>query len=146
MISIRESIPEDNERLTEIWLNASVKAHDFIPKDFWTDKVENMKRLYLPNSYTIVAYDNENVLITGFISIVGNHHIAALFIDVPYQNQSTGSLLLQYVSDRFSNLTLSVYIENTKAVSFYLRHGFFILQERIDKNTGHSEYLMQKII
>lgn len=44
MISIRESIPEDNERLTEIWLNASVKAHDFIPKDFWTDKVENMKR------------------------------------------------------------------------------------------------------
>ena len=39
-------------------------------------------------------------------------------------------------------LTLAVYRENRRAVEFYRRQGFELLEERVDEGTGQPELLM----
>lgn len=45
-----------------------------------------------------------------------------------------------------SDLVLSVYKKNTRAVDFYLREGFFILDEKIDDDTNQIEFVMKWVI
>lgn len=47
---IRQCTHADMELVLEIWLNASVKAHDFVSPDFWQSQLENMRSIYLPAS------------------------------------------------------------------------------------------------
>ncbi|MEZ9597475.1 GNAT family N-acetyltransferase, partial [Vibrio sp. 10N.286.46.A8] len=39
---IREYRPTDMETVLDIWLTASVKAHDFVAPEFWESQVGNM--------------------------------------------------------------------------------------------------------
>jgi len=32
------------DTVMEIWLNTNISAHDFIPKEYWTDKFETKKQ------------------------------------------------------------------------------------------------------
>jgi len=40
---IRKLESRDIERVLEIWLEASVKAHDFIDKSYWESQIEKSK-------------------------------------------------------------------------------------------------------
>ena len=39
-------------------------------------------------------------------------------------------------------LTLSAYKKNTKAIQFYLKNGFEIVEENIEKENDEVEYIM----
>ncbi|NMV23502.1 GNAT family N-acetyltransferase, partial [Vibrio parahaemolyticus] len=45
---IRKYNENDMDSVLEIWLNASVKAHDFISAEFWESQLENMRNIYIP--------------------------------------------------------------------------------------------------
>ena len=49
---IREYNPTDIEAVLDIWLTASIKAHDFVAPEFWESQVANMRDLYIPASTT----------------------------------------------------------------------------------------------
>ncbi|NMR77527.1 GNAT family N-acetyltransferase, partial [Vibrio alginolyticus] len=51
---IRKYNENDMGSVLEIWLNASVKAHDFISAEFWESQLENMRNIYIPASETYV--------------------------------------------------------------------------------------------
>lgn len=51
---IREYQEADLERVLEIWLSASIKAHSFIEAEFWESKVSDMREMYIPASETFV--------------------------------------------------------------------------------------------
>lgn len=136
---IRPFQPKDMNPVLKIWLAASLAAHDFIPSEFWESKVEDMRKLYLPNSEILVHEDGGEV--DGFLALHGNT-VAALFVSPPRQHMGVGTQLLQKAKGLRDTLQLTVYTENRNSVRFYEQHGFHAEEERRDAHTGHTELLM----
>src|SRR5699024_12636915 len=70
-------------------------------------------------------------------------YLAALFIDVAYQNNGAGKELLNFEKRRRNKIRLKVYKENLSAVRFYEKNGFIIKEELTDEQTNKQEYLME---
>ena len=128
------------DKVIDIWLTASIKAHDFIDKSFWQSKVTDMREQYIPVSETYVYEENKEVI--GFISLY-NETISAIFISPDSQGKGIGSQLIQKAKEVRENLNLTVYKENKKSIEFYIKCGFKIEKEQIDAHTGHVELLME---
>lgn len=139
---IRKYRHSDIERMLEIWLEASCRAHDFIPFSFWKEKMEDMRTLYLPSGENHVHVTDDMGEIVAFISLHANY-IAALFVDPKQQRKGIGRELLNRVKESHGRLLLSVYTENVDSVRFYLKQNFQIIGENRDEHTGRREYLME---
>lgn len=136
---IRKLIPLDLDTVLNIWLDASVIAHDFIPKEFWQDKVQDMRTIYIPSSESFVLEHQNKVV--GFVSLVENQ-IAAIFVDPTQQGQGFGKKLLDYTKSLRSHLELSVYAKNSKSIEFYKRQSFKIQKEEIEPEAQEPCYVM----
>ncbi len=62
---IRKYNSNDLDLVIEIWLEASVKAHNFVSADFWESQVESMRNIYIPASEVFV-YEIESKIV-GFM-------------------------------------------------------------------------------
>ncbi len=131
---------EDAQILANLWVKASLKAHSFIPNEYWINNESLMAEKYLPNSEVYVAEKMDNIL--GFVALIENH-IASIFVDIEQQGQGVGSLLLKQAKELRTDLTLSVYQKNDKSVNFYKSKDFKILSETIDEPTGEKEFTMK---
>jgi len=139
---IRSIENKDIDKIMNIWLMSTIKAHDFIQKEYWEKNYNIVKDIYIPMAETFVFEDEE--CIKGFISIINNEFIGALFVDIDFQNSGIGKKLINHVTDRYKNLNLAVYKENKKSVDFYINRGFKITKEQINEDSGYNEYIMQK--
>jgi putative acetyltransferase len=137
---IREFQQSDIDQVISIWLEASIKAHDFVNSDFWKSKVKEMRELYIPSGETYV-YEEERI-IKGFISLYKDT-LAAIFVSPDSQGTGIGRQLMKKAKDVRDSLNLTVYKENPKSIEFYKKCGFKIEQEQIDKHTGHPELVMK---
>ncbi|EHB66830.1 MULTISPECIES: N-acetyltransferase [Paenibacillus] len=138
-MQIRLMTDNDMDSVIDIWLAASKEAHHFIPQEYWESKEKDMRSVYLPMAETYVL--EEAAGIVGFISTV-QHALAALFVHPREQGKGYGLALLQSVKERGPKLELKVYKENENAFRFYSRHGFSVVEETVDEDTGHAEYVM----
>ncbi|RDY27690.1 N-acetyltransferase [Romboutsia weinsteinii] len=138
---IRTIENKDTNKIMEIWLKSTIKAHDFIPKEYWEANFDLVKDTYIPMSDTFIYEDEEGI--KGFISIINNEFIGALFVGNDYQGGGIGSKLIQYVCDLYNNLTLAVYKDNTKSVEFYKKMNFEIISEGINEDSKYVEYTMK---
>ncbi|MEG2110470.1 MAG: N-acetyltransferase [Clostridium sp.] len=138
---IRKLKNEDINKVMDIWEESTIKAHDFIDKDYWKNNYDTVKNVYIPISDTFVYDDGENI--KGFISIIDDEFIGALFIDVKYQGLGIGSKLINYTTSKYGKLNLAVYKENEKAVKFYTHKGFKIIKEQKNEDSGFEEYIME---
>ncbi|HAS6309254.1 TPA: N-acetyltransferase [Vibrio vulnificus] len=136
---IRKYNENDMDSVLEIWLNASVKAHDFISAEFWESQVENMRNIYIPASETYV-YEAESKVV-GFYALYENS-LAAIFVSPEFQGKGIGKQLLSHAKAQRAVLSLSVYKENQASYQFYLSQGFQVVSEQLDEHTGHPEYTM----
>ena len=139
---IRNIENKDIDKIMDIWLRSTIKAHDFIPKEYWENNYNTVKNVYIPMAETFVYEDEE--CIKGFISIINNEFIGALFVDIDFQNSGIGKKLINYSINKYKNLRLAVYKENKKSVEFYINRGFKIIKEEINEDSGHKEYIMEK--
>ncbi len=64
-------------RVLYIWLEASIKAHDFVSPIFWESQIANMKNIYLPASDVYVAKIDGEVV--GFYAQYEDQ-LAAIFV------------------------------------------------------------------
>lgn len=135
---IRKFENRDIETIMEIWLNTNIQAHDFIPKEYWKDNFNLVKGI-LPNTEVYVYEIADKI--KGFIGI-DSGYIAGIFILSENQSKGIGKQLLEKAKLLYSELSLTVYKKNIKAVNFYQREQFVIEQEQVDDNTGEIEYLM----
>lgn len=138
---IRKLGDKDTNKIMNIWLNSTIKAHDFIDKNYWENSYNTVKNIYIPMSETFV-YEEDNC-IKGFISIINNEFIGALFVDINEQGVGIGKELINYAINKYKKLNLAVYKENKNSVNFYLNRGFKIIKEQINEDSGYSEYLME---
>ncbi|WP_274008777.1 GNAT family N-acetyltransferase [Vibrio parahaemolyticus] len=136
---IRKYTIGDIEAVLDIWLSASIKAHDFVPPSFWQDQVENMRSIYLPASDVYVFEKASKVV--GFYALYENN-LAAIFVKPEQQGQGVGKQLITHAKRQRVELTLSVYKANEVSYQFYLTQGFKVISERKDEHTGHLEYTM----
>ena len=137
---IREYRAADIDAVLDIWLEASIKAHDFIAPEFWKSQVCNMRNIYLPSSQTYVYLNGGQV--RGFYSL---HEgvLAAIFVNPTEQGYGIGKQLMTHAKLQCPNLSLSVYKENQASIGFYLSQGFEIVREQVDEHTGNQEYFMR---
>lgn len=129
------------DRVMDIWLRTSKKAHSFISPEYWENRYEEVKNRYLPASRTFVYTEGSDVC--GFVSVLDGSFIGALFVDESFQNHGIGSLLIRYCQDHWPELTLSAYVENERAVAFYRKHGFRVLSQSLAEDGFHEEYTMK---
>ena len=124
----------------QIWLETNIKAHSFIPKDYWTDNYAMVKDI-LPQAEIYVYEDSDTNQINGFIGLTDNY-IEGIFIREALQSRGIGKQLLNYVKKIKSIMSLSVYQKNTRAITFYQREQFVIRSENIDDSTNEKEFIM----
>ena len=137
---IRAFEENDLTAVMQIWLDTNIKAHYFIPKEYWTDNYE-MVRSVLPQAEIYVYENDATKQIDGFIGL-SNEYIEGIFVREGIQSNGIGKQLLEYAKCVKSNMSLCVYLENTRAIQFYQREQFVIQSENIDDNTNQKEYVM----
>ncbi len=128
-----------------IWTKGNFQAHDFIGKDYWLENFNKVKNEYLPKSDTYVYTENDDI--KGFISILENEYIGALFVRQDSLREGIGRRLLNYCKERYDYLRLNVYEKNMNATLFYVAMNFKNKEIRIDKETRRKRiyYGMEKI-
>ncbi|ACL73682.1 acetyltransferase [Thioalkalivibrio sulfidiphilus HL-EbGr7] len=137
---IRDYREADIDQVMDIWLSASIKAHDFVEPAYWESKLSDMRSVYIPTSETFVFEVNGQV--AGFYCLFGNA-LAAIFVSPDYQGRGIGACLLNDAKSRRESLTLTVYRANDRSIKFYERHGFHSRGEQMDSYTGHPELIME---
>lgn len=137
---IRPFTETDLESIINIWLEASIISHNFITKDYWVSKIDDMKEKYIPNSETYVYERDKQIL--GFFSLSENR-LAAIFVSPGFQNQGIGKEMISQAKLLREELRLNVYKENTKSIIFYEKTGFKKINESLDKNTNQIEIEME---
>ena len=135
---IRELQQADENRVADIWLETNLRAHGFIPAQYWYGNFETVKEL-LPQAEVYVYETNQKI--QGFVGVNGEY-IEGIFVCPGMQSKGIGKLLLEHIKSRKSKLLLHVYRKNTRAIRFYQREGFEILCEGVDEATGEQDYTM----
>lgn len=111
----------DLKKLSNIWFDASLKAHPFIGEP------KLIEEEYLPKSETSVAcLDGEAI---GFISLLGSF-IGGIFIAPERQGLGVGRRLIAHALNQKGELSLEVYLANEQAVRFYTQLGFHEVSRR----------------
>ena len=139
---IRKLNEADIDKVMDIWMKSTIKAHDFISKEYWQNNYNTVKEVYIPMSETFVYKDVQGI--KGFFFVINNEFIGALFVDIDFQGNGIGKQLIDYAVSKYGKLQLAVYRENKKSVEFYINRGFKIIEEQINDDSKHVEYIMEK--
>ena len=135
---IRKLQKVDINRVADIWLKTNLKAHFFIPEQYWISNYEFVKEML--SQAEVYVYEDDK-MIQGFIG-VSDEYIEGIFVSDEMQSRGIGKILLDYIKDKKDRLQLKVYQKNVRAMSFYQREGFTIQSESMDEFTGEKEYVM----
>ena len=135
---IRKLRKADINKVADIWLDTNIKAHYFIPAQYWKRNFDLVKELLL--QATVYVYEDKQE-IQGFVGL-SDEYIEGIFVSAEMQSQGIGKILLNYVKGKRNNLLLNVYKKNARAISFYQREGFEIQCNGIDEATGERDYAM----
>lgn len=137
---IRKFMQTDLISVTEIWLNANLKAHSFIPEEYWERNLETVKNM-LPQAEIYVYEDEKTHRILGFAGLTGSY-LAGIFVEENSRSRGIGKQLIDSIKKIKPEIHLNVYKKNIRAVSFYLREDFTAQSESVDSNTNEKELLM----
>lgn len=128
----------DIGRVMELWLDANLKAHSFIPAAYWKSNFDAVKEM-LPQAEVYVYEDAGEI--DAFVGLNGTY-IEGIFVSSEMQSKGIGRRLLDFVKTKRTELCLNVYQKNTRAIDFYQREGFKIRCEGLDESTGEKDYEM----
>ena len=138
---IRELQKTDIDTVSQIWLDANRDAHDFIPAEYWENNFLPVKKMLLQAEVYVYIDECKNE-IEGFVGL-DQEYIAGIFVRKEARSGGIGKALLDFVKEKKQELTLNVYRKNERAVRFYEREGFQIIDRTVDKSTDEKEYLMK---
>jgi len=131
--SIRQYQDRDLNDLMASWENANKLAHPFLKEDFVAQVRKDIPALYLPNADTWVVEIDNNVV--GFIALLGNE-VGAVFLQPKYHGKKLGKIMMDKAQSLHGDLEVDVFENNSIGRNFYLRYGFKLIEEKINKPTG----------
>lgn len=124
---IRQFQNEDLDELMKLWIDTNKQAHDFVDASYLNDHYALVKDM-LPSADIYVYEDMDQI--KGFIGL-DDDYIAGIFVSRDVQSQGIGKQLLDYVKNQRNHLSLNVYDKNKKAISFYQRENFVMIEKNI---------------
>ncbi len=133
---IRRMKPSEIDTVGDIWLNGNLEAHNFIDKNYWINHLNEVKEQF--KQADIYVLDEQGI--QGFTGLTESY-IAGIFVKKEARNQGIGKQLLDYLKQRYDQLTLNVYARNKNAVRFYEKNNFNISSESMDEN-NEKDYQM----
>ena len=125
----------------EIWLAANLQAHSFVAADYWQSNLALVRQM-LPQAEVDVYTEDSSQEILGCVGLDGDS-IAGIFVAFSARSQGIGKKLLDFIKAAHTRLTLRVYQQNERAVQFYQREKFQIVEKSVDTETGVPELQMQ---
>ncbi|SCM72859.1 GCN5-related N-acetyltransferase (modular protein) [uncultured Desulfovibrio sp.] len=135
--------PADYAACADIWLEASLLAHDFVDPALWTAQREAMARHYLPASQvTLFRHADRPIAFAAVCRPDDEDLLAALFVAPAFWRKGFGSALLRHVQRGRARLRLDVYRANTGALAFYQSMGFAPVGESLCGHTGQPQIAM----
>lgn len=137
---LREMQNGDVPAVMHIWLASNCDAHPFIEKTYWECNLPFVTQS-IAQAEVYVAVENGRII--GFVGLSQNGYIEGLFVEKSCRSKGVGKALLDFVKTNYTSLSLNVYCDNVRAVSFYQREGFQICAEQTDEPTNAAEYAMQ---
>lgn len=123
-----------------LWLRSTISGHPFIAESYWHESETAVRDIYLPHSKTWTYMQADKLL--GFVSILEQRFVGALFVDPLLVGKGIGSQLMRYVQSCYSSLSLEVYQKNRHAIHFYHRMGFHITEAAWQHDTQHPTWIM----
>ncbi|EOT1181506.1 N-acetyltransferase [Cronobacter sakazakii] len=138
---IRAQRPSDRDAILSLWLASTTAGHPFIQPDYWRASLPVVRDVYLPGACTWV--DENGGTLRGFISVMHENFIGALFVAPDCEGTGIGTALLTHVQSQYDTLNLEVYQKNTRAVNFYHALGFRIEESAWQEETGHPTWIMR---
>lgn len=128
---IRQARCEDIERIAEILVfNYRLNFYPIFRDDsFYFEELKVSKQMdnYVNALDSIWVYDDG--VVKGFIQIE-KEEVKKLFVEPALQGKSIGAELLKYAIAEKNVNFLWALEKNTKAISFYKRHGFNITNDK----------------
>jgi len=143
MSNVRQAKSEDLVRIAEIEVfNYRLNFYPIFKDDlfyFNELQVPSLISKYENSLESVLVYDDGSV--KGFIQ-VDACEIKKLFVEPVLQGNSIGAQLLDYAVEEMNANFLWALEKNSKAISFYSRHGFYITNDRkYEEDT--TEYLIR---
>lgn len=136
---IRAMTRADLPDVMRIWIEGNLDAHDFVSGDYWRGNYERV-RAEIQKAEVWVCEEKGEVI--GFIGLRGDY-VAGLFADRANRGRGVGKQLLTHAKSRHAQLSLHVFEQNARAVSFYLREGFSCAEIGTNSDAWQREYLMR---
>lgn len=138
---IRNMQEKDIHQVMDVWLTSTIKAHPFIEEKYWLKHYRTVQNKYLKVAKTYVA--EEGGVVVGFISILQDSFIGALFVIPGRQGHKLGSALLAHVQEIYPKLSAHAYEKNPRAIHFYRKHGFEVTGQQSNLDSSYSEYVLE---
>lgn len=135
---IRRFETKDTKRVMQIWLEANIETHDFVPSEYWRSHYQSVQEQLLQADIYVYEHDNE---IQGFVGMTDDY-LAGIFVDKKFRSMGIGKCLLECVKKNYSSFSLNVYQKNRRALNFYLREGLSVVSKEVDEDTGETDYTM----
>ncbi|CNH59649.1 N-acetyltransferase [Yersinia pekkanenii] len=143
----------DLDALMQLWLASTIAAHPFIAEQYWHESAPLVRNTYLPTAHTWVFLPIEvkpevpkvkpeasggGNPIAGFISILEEQLVGALFVAQPFHGHGIGQALMALAQQHYSALTLEVYQRNQRAYRFYCKQGFILVGKTYNAETKNT--------
>ena len=146
MEHIRKATPDDSSRIAEIEIfNYRLNFYPIFRNDeYYFDELQvstKVEEYQHDPSLTGNIYVYDDGVVKGFATIKGNE-LCKLFVEPVLQGNNIGTSLLEYAIKEHNVSFLWALEKNTRAISFYTRHGFFITDERKYED-GTTEFLVK---
>lgn len=130
----RQSKPDEQARLFDIW-HAAVKAtHHFLSDSAFEEIAAMVKEQYLPSRDFLVWVDGDDTAL-GFMGATGEE-VESLFIDPDHFGKGIGKAFIDHMKTSYQRVRLEVNEQNPKAVGFYEACGFSV--DRRDPLDDHG--------
>ncbi|MBU9810833.1 N-acetyltransferase [Rahnella sp. C60] len=139
---IRAARPADTEAILMLWLRSSLLSHAFIAESYWIESLQMVREDFLPKARTWVDCD-ENDQVCGFISVLNQQFIGALFVEASHYGDGTARRLMAAAKEAYPVLLLEVYQQNHRAVSFYRKENFEITANTRHPGTDLPTYILR---
>lgn len=141
---IRRSDDADLDSIMLLWLRSTLAAHPFIDESYWYESASMVRESFLPQAVTWVACPASRKEIAGFISVINQQFVGALFVDAPFYGQGVAQQLMAQARSRYGKLLLEVYQQNLRAVAFYRKEGFVVIADTHHPGTGLPTWVMAR--
>ena len=136
---IRKFESSDLDKVLDIWFKGNVQAHHFVPASYWKKHIGYVSAV-LPESEVYVYLENGEVV--AFVGLEGDY-IAGLFVESGYRSKGIGHEIMEFLKKIHDVLTLSVYEKNKRAVGFYKKEKFCIVEAKCEQSTHEKEFVMK---